>query len=412
MTLTPSATLAELTDLTPLSATTMCPDPQHAYGRLRERWGTVAPVELEPGVPAWLVMGYQDLLQVARREELYSRNPHHWRDLTDGKVAADSGLGPMMFPRPNAYFSDGPLHRRLRAPLEHGIAQLGRQRIYRSVTAVCDQLLTGFTPRKTVDLVADYAAVVPMLAVAAWFGLDTARGEELRQGLIALFGSGADSQAGNHRFEQILLEVLHTRKRHPADDLTTLFLQHPGMHDDAEVLQQMVLMVSAGYETTTIWIARTLLVMLTDPRFAHRLHGGRLGIDEALDEVLQRDPPMANMPARYALHDHELAGHLIRAGDALILGLAAANHDPILHTGDPWLDQGNRAHLAWSTGPHVCPAHDVARIITRTAVQAAFNRLSGLQLTIPADQIPLAPSPWTRGPAALPVTFTPTYTPA
>lgn len=119
-----------------------------------------------------------------------------------------------------------PLHRRLRAPLEHGIAQLGRQRIYRSVTAVCDKLLTGFGTRKTVDLVADYAAVVPMLAVAAWFGLDAARGEEIRQGLLA---SGADSQAGNHRFEQILLEVLHARQHHPADDLTTLFLQHPGM---------------------------------------------------------------------------------------------------------------------------------------------------------------------------------------
>lgn len=407
--LPPPAHLAAMTELTLLSATTTCADPQAACRRLRERWGPVAPVELEPGIHAWLVMGYTELTWVARQEDLSSRDPHHWREWAEGTVASDSGLVPMMAPRPNAYFSDGAIHRRLRAPLEQGIDDLGRQRIHRSVTAICEQLISGFAVRGRADLVAEYAAVVPMLAVAAWMGIDTARGEELRQGLLALFGSGSDSQAGNHRFEQILLDVLGDRKAHPADDLTTRFLQHPNMRDDAEVLQQMVLMVSAGYETTAIWIARTLLLMISDPRFALRLHGGRLGIDEALDEVLLRDPPMSNMPARFALRDHELAGHPIHRGDALILGIAAANHDPILHTGDPWLDQGNRGHLAWSTGPHVCPAHTPARIITRTAVHTAINRLSGIGLTTPAEDLPLAPSPWTRGPATLPVTFTPTY---
>ncbi|GAB3977690.1 cytochrome P450 [Actinoallomurus acanthiterrae] len=409
MTLTPPAALADMTNLTPLAATTMCPDPHVVYRRLREQWGSVAPVQLEaPDIKAWLVLGYPELIQVARREELYSRNPHNWRDLAEGKVPPDSGLGPMMFPRDNAYFSDGAKHRRLRAPLEHGIANLGR--ISGSVTQICDDLIAGFADRGNADLVADYAAVIPMLAVAAWFGLDPRTGEELRQGLLALFGSGDDSQDGNRRFEQILLDVLHARQAVPADDLTTRFLQHPDMHDTTEVLQQMVVMVSAGYETTTVWIARTLLLMLTDPRFALRLHGGRLGIDEALDEVLLRDPPMSNMPARFALHDHDLAGHHIRRGDALVLGLAAANHDPILHTGNPWLDQGNRAHLAWSTGPHLCPAHDPARIITRVAVQTALNRLSEIRLTIAAEDVPLIPSPWTRGLASLPVTFAPVPT--
>jgi cytochrome P450 len=397
--------------LTPLSATTGCPDPRQAYQKLRDEWGTVAPVELEPGVAAWLLLSYADILTVTRHERMFSRDPRNWRAWQEGTVAPDSGLGPMMFPRDNAYFADGDKHRRLRAPLDEGIAGLDQRRIRRSVQMICTELIAGFAARGQADLVADYAAVIPMLAAADMFGLDTARGHELRLTLMALFGSGGDSQAGNNRFEEILLEVMGARKRAPARDLTTAFLNHPGLRDDGEVAQSMVLMISAGYETTTAWIGQTLRLMLTDPRFAGRLRGGRLGVDDALDEVLWRDPPMANMPARYALRDTELGGRAIRQGDALVLGLAAANSDPRIHAGGMSIEVGNRAHLAWSTGPHTCPAKMPARLITRTAVDTALNLLAGVRLAIPAEQITTQPSPWTRCPAALPVRFAPADTP-
>ncbi len=401
--------LAAMTGLTPLSNTTTCADPQAAYQRLRDQWGLVAPVELEPGVNAWLLMGYEEILTVARQERLYSRDPHNWRDLANGLVASDSGLGPMMFPRDNAYFSDGDKHRRLRAPLDEGVAQLDQRRMRRALKTICADLIGGVAERGSADLVGDYAAVIPMLAVADLFGLDTARGHELQRALIALFGSGEDSQAGNRRFEEILTGVMQARKSTPADDLTTSFLHHPNLQGEYEVLQEMVLMISAGYETTTTWIAQTLRLMLTDPRFAGRLRGGRLGVDEALDEVLWRDPPMANMPARYALRDTELGGRHIQQGDALILGLAAANQDPRVHTDDMWTMQGNRSHVAWSIGPHACPAHIPARLITRTAVDTALHLLPEIRLEIPDDQVSLLPSPWTRCPASLPVSFTATH---
>ena len=397
--------LSDLTDLTPLSQTTTCADPQAVYRTLRERWGQVAPVELEPGVPAWLVMGYPEILQVVRNERLYARDPHHWRLLAEGVVSPESGLGPMMFPRDNAYFADGATHRRLRAPLDEGIAGLDQHALRRSWHATCRELISGFAGRGQADLVEEYASVIPMLAVTSLFGISTGHGHELRAGLIALFGSGADSQEGNRTFERILTEVMHSHQTAAVEDLTTAFLRHPNLRDDAEVVQSIVLMISAGYETTTSWIAQTLRLMLTDPRFAGRLHGGRLGVDDALDEVLFRDPPMANMPARYALADTELAGQPIRAGDAVILGLAAANADPRVHTDDPWLETGNRSHLAYSAGPHTCPALDPSRLITRIAVTTALAELHDLTLAIRPDEVELLPSPWTRCPASLPVRF-------
>jgi cytochrome P450 len=393
--------------LTPLVLTTTSPDPRGVYRQLREEWGVVAPVELEPGVNAWLVMGWEEICHVVRRERLFSRNPRNWRAWQEQTVSPDSGLGPMMFPRDNAYFFDGVEHYRLRTPLDDGIAQIDQRRMRHSVTKMCADLIAGFAARGHADLVAEYAAIIPMLAVADLFGLDVADGLELQRALIALFGSGEDSQAGNNKFEEVIGGVMQSHAKTPADDLTTIFLNHGNLRDAGEVAQSMVLMISAGYETTTTWIAQALRLMLTDPRFRGRLGGWRPGVDDALDEVLWRDPPMANMPARYALRDTELAGRSIQRGDALILGLAAANDDPRIHVNDPWIELGNRSHLAWSSGPHACPAQIPARIITRSAVDAALSLLPGIRLAVPVEQLTPRPSPWTRCPANLPVLFTP-----
>jgi cytochrome P450 len=399
--------LSDMTALTPLTATTNCADPQAAYRELQERHGLVAPVELEPGIHAWLVMGHHELCQVVRNEQLFSRDPNNWRLFSDGVVAPDSGLGPMMFPRDNAYFADGDKHRRLRAPLDDGLESLDEHRMARFIRATCTDLIRDIEHHGKADLVSDYAAVVPMLTVAGFFGIGREQGHELRAALIALFSSAEDSQPAAHNLERILSGTMNARRNVPTDDLTTAFLRHHNLRNDFEIQQSMVLMISAGYETTTTWIAQTLRLMLTDARFAGRLRGGRLGIDDALDEVLWRDPPMSNMPARYALVDCELGGAAIQRGDALILGLASANNDPRVHTDDPWLEVGNRSHLAWSAGPHACPAQRPGRMITRIAVDTALHRLHDVSLAIPADEVMLLPSPWTRCPASLPVRFTP-----
>ncbi|EDY43136.2 cytochrome P450 [Streptomyces sp. SPB074] len=393
------------TGLMPLSAAVGSGDPQAAYRRLRDEWGNVAKVELEPGVPAWLVLGYRELLTITRQEQLFSRDARNWRDLNDGLVPLHSGLLPMMAWRANVIGADGPEHRRLRMPLDNAVARMDQRRVRREVEALCTELIAEFSPRGRADLVNEYATVVPMLSLASLFGLDTTEGRELLDALIALFGSADNSQSGNRTFEQIILDTVRERRRNPTSDMTTAFVSDPNLHNEAEHLQSVVVMISAGNETVTAWISHTLRLMLTDPRFAARLRGGRLGIDDALDEALWRDPPMNNMPARYALHDTELGGHVIQRGDCLILGLCGANDDPAIRPGSDEESWGNRAHLAFSAGPHVCPAQVPARLITRTAVQTALHLLPDMRLSIPAEEVTWRPSPWTRVPVSLPAEF-------
>lgn len=399
--------LSDLDGLTPLAATTATTDPQAAYQRLRDQWGMVAPVQLEPGVNAWLVMGYDELREVLKHERVFSHDPHYWRDFAEGHVPADSKLGPMMFPREHAYFKDGDVHRRLRTPLDDSVSGLPLRRVSRENRQICTDLIAGFAGRGRADLLSEYAGLIPMLAIAKMAGLDITLGRELLGCLHALFGTTEEAHAANQRFEEILSDLMRSRQKAPGDDLTSVFVSHRNLHDDVEVLQTMVLMVAAGLESTMAWIAQTLRLMLTDPRFAGRMRGGRLGVDDALDEVLWRDPPQANLPARFALRDVMLAGQPVSEGDALILGLAAGNADPRAHSDDLWNEIGNRSHLSWSAGPHACPAHVPARIIAKSAVETVLHLLPDVRLAVPAQEITLIPSPWNRCPATLPVTFTP-----
>ncbi|MBT0770633.1 cytochrome P450 [Kineosporia sp. J2-2] len=391
---------------TPLISATAAPDHRVVFRRLRDEQGPVALVELEPGVQAWLVMGYRELLAVTRDERLFSHDARNWRDLNDGVVAPDSGLLPMMGWRPNLFQADGDEHRRLRRPVDEGIATIDQRAIRREVEALCTDLIAQFSERGSADLIGEYAAIIPTLALATLFGLDREGGQELRRALAALFGSQENSQAGDRRFDEILIDLVQSRKLNPVNDVTGVIVAHEALHGDEERVQSLVPLIGAGNETMTSWIAHTLRLLLTDPRFSAQLRGGSLGVDDALDEALWREPPMNVMPARYALQDCELGGQSIRRGDVLVLGLGAVVDDPLMQTGNgPVAEPFNRAHLSFAAGPHSCPARVPARVIVRTAVGTVLNQLPDVHLSIPAEELTWLPSPWTRVPTALPVEF-------
>jgi cytochrome P450 len=87
---------------------------------------------------------------------------------------------------------------------------------------------------------------------------------------------------------------------------------------------------------------------------------------QALNEVLWEDTPTQNFPGRFAVHDLRLGGRQIRKGDLLILGLAAANHDPLVRP-EPQTLTGNQAYMSFSNGEHGCPyaAQEIAKVIAR-----------------------------------------------
>ncbi|MFM9594559.1 cytochrome P450 [Streptomyces scabiei] len=377
-------------------------DPAAFYRRVRAH-GPTAPVELAPGVRATLVTSYDAALHVLRGTDTFAKDARRWRDLGDGTVPPDSPVVPMMMYRPNALFSDGEEHRRLRGAITDSLARVEPHTLRGYVERSADTLIDRLAPTGGADLLGEYAQVLPLLVFNHLFGCPAELGVKLVEGMSAIF-DGIDAERADALLTATLLELVTRKRARPGPDVTSWLTLHPAKLTDEEMIHTLVVLMGAGTEPQQNLIANALRLLLSDDRFAGDLSGGSLPVEDALDEVLWTDPPMANYAVHYPKRDVLHEGALLRAGDPVVVSLAAANTDPALGT-----DQrtGNRAHLAWSAGPHNCPARSEARLIASVAVEKLLDRLPDIELAVPVEALQWRPGPFHRALAALPVTFPP-----
>ena len=361
-----------------------------------------APVELAPGVRATLVTGYEAALHVLRSPETFSKDPRRWRDLADGTVAPDSPVVPMMMYRPNALFTDGEEHRRLRGAITDSLARVEPNTLRGYVERSADTLIDRIAPRGEADLLGEYAQVLPLLVFNQLFGCPPDLGDRLVEGMSGIF-DGVDAEKANELLTVTLLDLIALKRARPGQDMTSWMMAHPGRPhrrgDDPRARRPHGRRHRAPAEPDR---QRAAAAALRRPVRGQTSSGGSLPVEDALDEVLWTDPPMANYAVHYPMRDVVYEGTLLRAGDPVVISLAAANTDPALTT-----DQraGNRAHLAWSAGPHNCPAQSPARLIAAVAVEKLLDRLPDVELAVPVGELEWRPGPFHRALASLPVRF-------
>jgi cytochrome P450 len=398
--------LEDIPDRMRLSDITTARDPNKLYERLRDEWGPVAPMDLEPGVPAWLVLGYDEASSVMRNEPLFSRNSRNWRYVQERSLPADSGVLAALAPRENAYFLDGIQQRRLRAPLDDALGAMDEKRLARTVAVTCEAIIDRLMPRGEADLVSEYAVAVPVMVMTEMFGMSLSDGNRMHELTEALSAGKEKARAAAVEQESLLTGLVAARRAEPGEDLTTALVNHPNHANDVEAMASIGVMFRLGHDAEIAWIASTLHMILTDPAFAARLRRGRLDLDDALDEVSRRNPPAPHVLPRFARQDCELGGRRIAVGDALVPAVAAANADRAIRTDDPWEELGSRFHLTWGAGAHACPAHRIGPLIGRIAVDTLLRRILDMQLTVSSDSLEMSLSPWSRYPRRLPVRFT------
>ncbi|MEU0928985.1 cytochrome P450 [Streptomyces malaysiensis] len=384
--------------------------PAETYQRIRRDSGQVAPVLLEGDIDAWFVLGYRETRHVLSDTDTFGRDPRRWNGW-DG-VPPDWPLMPWVAYSPMMTFTEGDEHRRRSTAASEALATVDPFVLRGHCERFADQLIDKFTPNGRADLVYDYIYSVPALATAELFGLseDEAGLGALAQGLTVSFLSGEEAIAGQQRVAAYVAELVKAKREAPGPDLTSQFvLNTPELTEEQQTADVMVLM-AAALPLTSYWIGNTLRLMLTDERFAMTLSGNRRSIGEAMNEVLWADSPLQNLIGRYATRDTNLGGRRIRAGDLVVLGLAAANADPLLWPDTPVGHAGNHSHVAFSGGEYGCPVGgpETARVIAETAIEVLLDRVPDLTLAVEPEELSWVDSFWYRCLDSLPVTFSPT----
>ncbi|MFE9867483.1 cytochrome P450 [Streptomyces sp. NPDC005506] len=392
-------------DLTRLYGPDAALDPHSIYGRLRKEHGAVAPVLLEGDIPAWLVLGYRENRRVLDNPRQFSRDSRIWRDWKDGRVEATSPLIQMLGWRPDCVSQDGEPHRRLRGAVTDNLQSIAGRGIRRHVTHFANKQIDAFADEGSADLVGDYAEYLPMLVLTRLFGLPAAEGHNLAVSCAQVIKGGEGALAHNDRIMEILGELADRKRSEPGSDFTTGLLGHEAGLDDDEILSHLRLVLITAHTTTSNLLARVLQLILTDTSRLAGLVSGQLNITTVVEEVMWNTPPLAVLPGRFATADLELAGHHIKEGDLLVLGLTAGNVDPEIRPDTGVSIQGNQSHLAFSGGAHECPGQNIGQAIIETAVDVLVHRLPGLRLAVPADDLTSTASTWEARLDSLPVEF-------
>ncbi|GAA3188335.1 MULTISPECIES: cytochrome P450 [Streptomyces] len=387
-------------------------DPARLYRELRREHGPVAPVLLDGDIPAWFVLGYREVHQVTSNNELFQRDSRRWHAWES--IPADWSLMPFVGYQPSVMFAEGAEHRRRSGAISDALLAIDQFELRQICERLADGLIDAFAGSGEADLMADYALRLPLLVVTELFGIDPTEVPQLVHDISESLDEGPGAIDAHQRVAARMARLVHARKERPAADVPSRLLAHHAKLAEEEVVIDLLVVMAAAQQPTANWIGNTLRLMLTDDRFAVSLSGGRRSVGQALNEVLWQDTPTQNYIGRWAARDTQLGGRRIRAGDLLVMGLAAANNDP--QVSPDFTTAGtdsNQAHMSFSHGEHACPypAPEIAEVIAQAAVEVLLDRLPDVVLAVPAADLVWHPSLWMRGLTALPVEFTPSYAP-
>jgi cytochrome P450 len=385
----------------PIYTAEFAADPHGCYRRMRARYGSLAPVDLAPGVPATLVLGYRTALRILTDPTHFPADPRTWQQ----KVPAGLPIVAMMRHRPNTLRTDDTEHERYRSVTVDALAGVDPHALRAMIARAAVGLINEFCADGSADLLDRYVTPLVFRVLGESVGCPPALADRLTPALTAVFDMRTDEDAAAEA-EAALAELVAAKRAEPGDDITTRLLEHPAQLSDAELVDQLLAVYQAGVEPTRDLIANTLLLILLDPRFTTNQVGFAPPTRAALEEVLATDPPLAHHSIVYPPLPVLIEDVWLPADQPVLVSPAACHDDPERTAAH---HSAHGTDLAWGAGAHACPAQarSLTYLLAEEAVDQLLDALPDLRPAFGPDEPVWRPGPFQRALTALPVTFPP-----
>lgn len=244
------------------------------------------------------------------------------------------------------------------------------------VTAFAKEIVASVAGRGECDFVSDVAAPFPVTVFMRMMGFPTERLHDFRQLAERYFNAqgmgaaevGAVSQQIVGEMSALIESRQKTKDTDPQEDLIHHLINakingEPVPQD--KLLSMCFLLFLGGLDTVTNAMSFSIRNLATRPEIQKRLIADPSVLPAFLEESL-RQYGVVNTP-RLVVKDCERFGVKFRKGDMLLCPLPIAGWDDSKNP-EPEkfdLDRAKRNLLTFSTGPHLCLGHFLARMEMR-----------------------------------------------
>jgi cytochrome P450 len=357
-------------------------DPYPYYHALREH----APVKPMPD-GSWFLSSYGDILPVYRDHRACS---------SDKKKE----FGPKFGPSPllehhttSLIFNDPPLHTHVRRAIVGALSQRHIAAMEPGLRKFVDGLLAKMQQKNEVDLIADFAAAIPIGIIGNLLGIPDDERGPLRDWSLAILGAlepvltPARADAGNAAVTEFLAyleRLVDERRAHLRDpDVDVLTRLIVGEEDgerltENQLLHQCIFLLNAGHETTTNLIGNALHALTLWPEqkawlIAHA--DDSQAVATAIEEFLRFESPV-QLGNRITTRGIVVSGIALPPEARITIGIGAANRDPAQFRDPDGLDlkrEPNR-HVAFAFGIHTCAGLNLARLEAQVALARFLAR--------------------------------------
>ncbi|WP_407690762.1 cytochrome P450 family protein [Saccharothrix syringae] len=359
-------------------------------------------------------MTRQDDLRALLGDPRVSKDPRqHWPAYTSGAISEDWPLH-LWVSVQNMFTAYGGDHRRLRSLVAKAFTARRVAAMRPWIERITERLLDELdAAEQPVDLRERFAYPIPIEVICQLFGVADGAREDLREVVDGVFDTtitAEAAQANAVRLYGIMHELVAAKRENPGDDLTSGLIavrEDDGSRlEEAELVDTLILVISAGYETTVNLLDQAITALLTHPEQLAAVRAGTVGWADVIEETLRWQAPVANLPLRYAVEDVEVGGVVIRKGEAILAAYAAAGRDRSVHgeSADEFdATRADKTHLAFGHGVHYCLGSPLARLEAEVALPALFARFPGMELAVAPHELRPSQSFISNGHESLPV---------
>jgi cytochrome P450 len=390
----------------------------HAETRMLHEHGPATRVDVL-GVPAWAVSDPILLKRLLTSPDVSKDAHSHWPSF---HAVAPTWPLALWVSVENMFTAYGPDHRRLRRM----VAPAFTARRIASMQPAVDDIIKGLLDTLAavpagdiVDLREQFAYPLPIAVICGLMGVPAVQQAGFRSVVDGVFDTTLtveEAAANTAALYEALDELIATKRAALGDDMTSLLIKTRDSDGDGhgltdqELRDTLLLVISAGYETTVNVVDQAVTQLLTHPdQLAHVL-SGRAGWGDVVEETLRYEPAVKHLPLRFAVTDIPLpGGQVIGKGEAILASYAAANRHPRWHgTADVFdVTRTVKEHLAFGHGVHFCLGAPLARLEVAAALKGLFSRFPHIELAVPAGELQPLGSLISNGHAALPVRLQP-----